>query len=254
MFNLMYFKAILSCMLVFFLSGCTDEGESRLHIYNWTDSIDMQIVKDFEEETGIKVIYDVYESNDVLEAKLLTGNSGYDIVVPSAYPYFARQVQSGVYAKLDPEKIPNMKLLDKELVKRLNKIPTASAHAIPFLWGVTVIGYRADLVKKALPNAPVGSLKMFYDRNALKSLSKCGVAYLEEPVDIIPLTLFYLNYSPNSMNDIQIAHAVNHLKKLRPYVSQFSANRPLEDLVSGDICVSQNWMGAILEAKHVLNK
>lgn len=238
---------ILSCLILgVSLSACVQEDNPhKVHVYNWAENLEPSLLEDFEKETGITVVYDVYESNDVLEAKLLTGNSGYDVVFPSLYPYFARQRQAGVYTKLDKSKIPNLRLLDSTLVQLLDKVPHGSDYAIPYVWSLTVIAYRADLVERYFPNAPVDSLRMLYDPEVVKALSRCGVGYLEESVDVIPMTLHYLGYPPDSSDPKQIDEAVNHLLKIRPYISQMGTIRPVEDLVTGDSCVAQNWLSYV---------
>jgi putrescine transport system substrate-binding protein len=187
---------ITACL---FLTTCSQENEQKkLNVYNWYNVISPSILEEFEKEFGIKIVYDVYDSNDVLEAKILSGNSGYDVVFPSSYPYLARQLESKVYAKLDRVKIPNLKLIDSELTGLLDKIPEGRNYAVPYMWGITVIGYRADLIEKILPHAPLHSLKMLYDIEVVKKVSKCGISYLEEPIDVIPLALHYLGYPHHS--------------------------------------------------------
>lgn len=237
-------------VLCFCLGGCSpDPFTSSVHVYSWFNQIPREVLDDFEKEFKIRVIYDVYESNDALEAKLLTGHSGYDVVFPSLSPYLTRQLKANVYEKLDKEKIPNVTFLDPQLLALVDRLPQGSAYALPFIWGITVIGYRADLVHKIFPEAPVNSLKMLYDLQTVQKLSKCGVSYLEEPIDIIPLALHYLGYSSNTMEPQALKTVVALLKKIRPYITQFSATRPLDDLVTGDVCVVQSWLDAILRAQ-----
>lgn len=250
-----YWRPLLLLLLFItgclFLTTCSQEDErNQLNVYNWFNVISPAILEEFEKEFGIKIVYDVYDSNDVLEAKILSGNSGYDVVFPSCYPYLARQLESKVYAKLDQAKIPNLQLVDPELMGLLDKIPEGKEHAVPYMWGITVVGYRADLIEKILPRAPVQSLKMLYDVEVIKKASKCGVSYLEEPIDVIPLALHYLGYPHDSAKESDIQRATTLLKTLRPYVSQFAASRPVEDLVTGDACLIQNWLGAILEIQE----
>lgn len=241
-------KIVIYCLMLLGAVACSQEDDAKkLNIYNWVGAIDPSIIQDFEKETGITVVYDVYESNDVLEAKILTGHSGYDLVFPSFYPYFARQKEAGVYTKLDKSKIPNWSLLDPDLVSLIDRISEGSDYCVPYSWSITGIGYRADLVKKYMPNAPVNSLRMLYDKNVLKQLSKCGIGYLEEAVDVIPLTLYYLGLPPDSQNETDINAAVQLLLTLRPYIRQMASTRPGEDLVTGDMCVTQNWLSVIAE-------
>ncbi len=162
--------------------------EKVLNVYNWSDYIDPQVIEDFQKETGIKVRYDVFDSNEVLETKLLTGNSGYDVVVPSAY-FLERQVKAGVFGKLDKSKLPNLANLDPEIVQRAAGHDPGNEHGVVYMWGTTGIGYDAAKVKSIMPDAPVDSWQLVFDPAVVSKFKGCGVSVLEDPTDMVGTVL-----------------------------------------------------------------
>jgi putrescine transport system substrate-binding protein len=230
-------------------TGAMAEEEKVLNVYNWSDYIAEDTIANFEKETGIKVTYDVFDSNEVLEAKLLAGNTGFDVVVPSL-SFLARQIQAGVFMTLDKSKLSNYKNLDPKLMERVGELDKGNAHAIPYLWGTTGIGYNVNKVKQVLgDDAPVDSWALILDPENLKKLKTCGVSFLDSAVEVIPTVLNYLGEDPNSFDTSLIeGKAQDLLVKLRPYITYFHSSQYINDLANGDICVALGWSGDVLQA------
>lgn len=236
----------LAVVPVFAESG--SHGQKTLNIYNWSDYIAEDTIANFEKETGIKVNYDVFDSNEVLEAKLLSGKTGYDIVAPSA-DFLPHQIKAGVYQPLDKKKLPNWQHLDPELMTLVKTYDPDNQFSFPYLWGTTGIGYNPALVKEQLgEDAPVNSWSLVFDEKNISKLSQCGVAFLNAPTEVIPAALSYLGLDPNSTDRRDYAKAEALLMKVRPYVTYFHSSRSISDLANGDICVAMGWSGDILQA------
>lgn len=233
------------CALVSPLSTAAERG---LKVYNWSDYIAEDTIAKFEKKTGIKVIYDVFDSNEVLEAKLLSGKSGFDIVVPSA-SFMARQIQAGAFRPLDKDKLPNWKNLDEKLMALLETYDNGNAYAIPYLWGTTGIGYNPALVTKYLgKNAPINSWELIFREENISKLNQCGVAMLDAPTEVLPSALNFLGLDPNSRNPDDYKKAEALLEKIRPHITYFHSSKFISDLANGDICVAVGWSGDILQA------
>ena len=219
-----------------------------LNIYNWSDYIAEDTVAKFEKETGIKVRYDVYDGNETLEAKLMAGNSGYDIVVPTAFPFLDRQIKAGVYKELDRSKIPNYKNLDPDLMKRVAAADPGNKHAVIWMWGTTGLGYNVKAVEKRIPNAPVDSLDLIFKPENAAKLKDCGITVLDSPTDIIPIVLNYLGIDPNSSRPEDLQKAQDLMMKIRPYIKYFNSSQYINDLANGDVCLSLGWSGDVFQA------
>ncbi|WP_299727587.1 extracellular solute-binding protein [uncultured Endozoicomonas sp.] len=238
--------ASIGCTMA--LSPATMASEKTLNIYNWSDYIAEDTIANFEAETGIDVRYDVFDSNEVLEAKLLSGKSGYDIVVPSS-DFMAKQIKAGVFKELDKSKLPQWSNLDTELMALLETYDEGNKHAFPYLWGTTGIGYNPDLVNKYLgEDAPTSSWDLVFDVNNISKLSQCGVAFLNAPSEIMPAALRYMGLDPNSVNKADYKKAEELLMKVRPHITYFHSSRYISDLANGDICVAVGWSGDVLQA------
>jgi putrescine transport system substrate-binding protein len=224
--------------------------EKVLAIYNWSDYIAPDTVAKFEAETGIKVTYDVYDSNEVLEAKLLAGKSGYDLVVPSFSPFMIRQIKAGVFQKIDKPKLKNYENLDKTILERAAKGDPGNAHAVPYLWGTTGIGYNVEKVKAALgPQAPVDSSALLFDpRNAAK-LASCGISLLDTAQEVFPAALAYLGKNPLSRDPKDIDAAAEVIQKIRPSIRKFHSSQYINDLANGDLCIAFGFSGDVIQAK-----
>jgi putrescine transport system substrate-binding protein len=222
--------------------------EKVLNIYNWSDYIGSDTIANFEKETGIKVTYDVFDSNELLEAKLVAGNTGYDLVVPSLQ-YLARQVQAGVFQPLDKSKLRNWKNLDPEIMARIARLDPGNAHAVNWLWGTTGIGYNVAKVSAALgPDAPVDSWDLVFKPANIAKLKDCGVAVLDAPSELLPIALNYLHEDPNSFDPAVIGKGEALLTSIRPYISEFSSSAYLDELANGDICLAVGWSGDVFQA------
>ena len=224
------------------------EEEKVLNVYNWSDYIAPDTLAKFEKETGIKVTYDVFDSNEVLETKLVTGNTGYDVVVPSL-TFLARQIQAGVFMPLDKTKIPNLANMDPEIQANIAKLDPGNTHSVNYLWGTTGIGYNVKKIKEIFGDtAPVDSWALVFDPANLAKLKECGVYMLDTPSEIIPPVLNYLGEEPNSFDPAVIAKAEARLKELRPHITQFHSSEYINALANGDACVAVGWSGDIFQA------
>jgi putrescine transport system substrate-binding protein len=220
-------------------------ADTQLNVYNWSDYIGKDTIPDFEKQTGIKVKYDNYDSDDTLQAKLLAGSSGYDIVVPTSN-YMSRQIQAGVYLKLDKSKLPNLANLDPGIMKIIAQADPGNQYAAPYAYGTDGIGYNVQAIKKALgDNAPVNSWSLVFDPQYLSKLKGCGVSFLDQAVDVFAATLQYLHKDPNSTNPADYQAAFEALKQVRPYITQFNSSGYINDLANNDICVTFGWSGDV---------
>ncbi len=221
----------------------------EVRVYNWSDYIDESLLKKFTKETGIKVIYDTFDSNEVLETKLLAGSTGYDVVVPSG-SFLARQIKAGVFQKLDKSKLPNLKNVWPEIAKQVEIYDPGNQYGVNYMWGTTGIGYNVDKVKAALgPDAPVNSWALVFDPKNMKKLASCGVEFLDAPTEIIPAALKYIGEDPDSKDPKVLAKAEPILEAVRPYVRKFHSSEYINALANGEICVAIGWSGDVLMAR-----
>jgi putrescine transport system substrate-binding protein len=221
----------------------TGDAEKVVNVSNWSDYIDMENVKAFEKEYGIKVNYDTYDGDETLEAKLLTGHTGYDVVFPSSN-YFARGIRTGLYLKLDKPALGNMNNIDRWILDLLSKqADPGNQYAAPYNFGTNGFTYNVDMINKRMKDAPVDSLKMIFDPAVLAKFQDCGVSFLDSPEDVIPLALAYLGKNPTSQDAADIKAAVDLLMKVRPYIRKFDSAGYLNDLPNKDLCVAMSWSG-----------
>jgi putrescine transport system substrate-binding protein len=226
----------------------TDSGQAVVNVYNWSDYIDPAVIQGFQKATGIKVRYDVFDSNEVLETKLLTGNSGYDVVVPSAY-FLERQVKAGVFRPLDKAQLPNLANLDPELTARAAAHDPGNEHSVVYMWGTTGIGYDAAKVEAAMPGAPVDSWKLVFDPAILARFEDCGVSMLDDPTDMVGTALLYLGKDPNSESAADLEAAGELLLKIRPYIRTIHSSQYIDQLANGELCVVVGYSGDVLQAR-----
>lgn len=222
--------------------------DRQVRVYNWSDYVDEQVLKDFTAETGIKVQYDVFDSNDTLETKLLAGKTGYDVVVPTGN-FLGRQIQAGVFAKLDKSKLPNISNMWPDIMGRLAKYDPGNEHAVNYMWGTTGIGYNVKKVKERMPDAPVDSWKLVLDPEISKKFKDCGIMMLDASDEIMGATLHYLGMDPNSKNPEDFKKAAEHFKKVRPNVRKFHSSEYINALANGDVCIVVGWSGDVVQAK-----
>ncbi len=223
-------------------------ADRTLNIYNWSDYIDESVIKDFEEKNGIKVNYDVFDSNEVLETKLLAGSSGYDLVVPSAY-FLNRQIEAGAFQELDQSKLPNLKNMWDVVLTRTATYDKDNKHSINYLWGTTGIGYSKEKVEAILPNAPVDSWEMIFNPEIASKLATCGIHVLDAPSEIIPSALVYLGLDHQDTSKESLAKVEALMDKVRPYIKKFHSSEYISALANGDICVAVGFSGDIFQAK-----
>ncbi|RWR02063.1 spermidine/putrescine ABC transporter substrate-binding protein [[Pantoea] beijingensis] len=233
------------------VSAGTIAEQKTLHVYNWSDYISADTVPNFEKQSGINVVYDVFDSNEVLEGKLMAGSTGYDIVVPSS-SFLARQLQSDVFQPLDKSKLPNYKNLDPALLEKVAQHDPGNKYAIPYLWATTGIGYNVDKVKAVLgQDAPVDSWDLVLKPENLEKLKSCGVSFLDAPEEVFSTVLNYLGKDPNSSDPKDYSGpATDLLLKLRPSIRYFHSSQYINDLANGNICVAIGWAGDVLQAKN----
>lgn len=222
--------------------------EPVVNVYNWSDYIDTTVIEDFTKETGIKVNYDVFDSNELLQTKLLSGKSGYDVVVPSG-SFLEKQIQAGVFQKLDKSKLANLANIDPAIQTATAKHDAGNEHAVAYFWGTSGVGYNIDKVKAAMPNAPVNSFAMFYDPKVIANFKKCGVTMLDAPDEVVATVLLYLGREPMSEKAEDLAAAEKVLLSIRPFVREIKSSGYLDDLANGEICLALGWSGDVGQGK-----
>ncbi len=225
------------------------EEEPVLNVYNWSDYIAEDTLAKFEEATGIKVNYDVYDSNEVLEAKMLTGNSGYDVVVPTS-DFLQRQIAAGAYQPLDKSLLPNLANMDPELMAGAAVYDPGNTYAVIYMWGTTGIGYNVgDVAERLGEDYTVDSWSIIFDPEIVSKLSDCGVTMLDAPTEMIPAAMNYLGLDPRSTKPEDIEAGAALLEKVRPYIKYFHSSQYINDLANGDVCVSVGWSGDVFQAQ-----
>ena len=239
--------AVLFCTVALGL-GMAEAQEKVVNVYNWSDYIDPQILEDFRKETGIRVVYDTFDTNVLLETKLLAGGSGYDVVVPTA-TFLSRQIKAGVFRKLDRAKLPNLKNEWDFVTSRLERYDPGNRHAVDYMWGTTGLGYNVRKIKERMADAPLDSWRLALDPEIVKRFADCGIYVLDAPEDVLPAVLTYLGLDPNSKKPEDIDKAVNHLGKIRPYIRKFHSSEYINALANGDICLTIAYSGDVLQAR-----
>lgn len=223
--------------------------DNVLHIYNWSDYIAEDTIEKFTAATGIEVTYDVFDSNEVLEAKMLAGNSGYDIVVPTSN-FLARQIAAGVYQPLDKSKLPNLANMDPALMEAAASYDENNDHAVIYLWGTTGIGYNVAKIKERLgEDFVVDSWDLVLNPEYAAKLADCGITFLDGPVEIMPAVMNWLGRDPESREAADFEAAAAALQAVRPHIRYFHSSQYINDLANGDVCVSVGWSGDVFIAQ-----
>ena len=222
--------------------------EKGANFYNWSDYLDDSIIDDFTKETGIKVVYDVFDSNEILETKLLAGGTGYDIVVPTG-AFLARQIEAGVFQKLDKSKLPNLANMWDVVAERTVKYDPGNEYSINYMWGTVGIGYNVKKVQEALGIEKIDSWDVFFNPEKLSKLADCGVYVLDSPSDILPTTLKYLGMDPEATSADDFAKAEEAMMKIRPFIRKFHSSEYINALANGDICLAVGWSGDVFQAR-----
>ena len=240
-------KSSIIISIFFFLSFSLYAEEVR--VYNWSDYIDQSVIDQFEESTGIKVIYDVFDSNEVLEGKLLAGSTGYDIVSPSI-EYLGRQIRADIHLELDKTAIPNFNNLDPIMMEILSSMDPENKYAIPYLWGTTGIGFNRSAIDEIMGEGfKMNTFDILFKPDLIKNFEKCGIAFLDAPSEVFKAALFYIGKNPNTKDPSDYrGEAYELLKSIRPYIRYFHSSKYINDLANGEICLVFGWSGDILQA------
>jgi putrescine transport system substrate-binding protein len=220
-----------------------------VNVYNWSDYIDPKVLDDFTRETGIKVVYDTYDSNEVLETKLLAGKTGYDVVVPSA-TFLQRQIQAGVFQKLDRSKLSNWDKLWPEVMQRLAAYDPGNLYAVNYMWFTTGIAVNTEKAKARRGDRPIDSWDDVFKPENIKRFADCGIYMLDSPEDIFAAALKYIGADPNSKNPADIRRAAEAVHRIRPYVKKFHSSEYINALANGDICMAVGWAGDVFQARN----
>lgn len=223
--------------------------ERVVNVYNWSDYIEPSVIEEFSKQTGIKVRYDTFDSNDTLETKLLAGKSGYDVVVPTAY-FLERQIRAGLFQKLDKSKLPNLAHVWPEIARRLAVYDPGNAFAVNYMWGTTGIGYNLKKARDALgADARMDSWDIVFKPENLAKFKDCGVHMLDSSDDILSAALNYLGLDPNTTREADLQKAADLLISVRPFVRKFNSSEFLNALATGEICLVLGWSGDIKQAQ-----
>jgi len=240
-------RLILTTAAALALGAAASADEVR--VYNWSDYIDEDLLAKFEEETGLDLVYDVFDSNEVLETKMLAGGSGYDVVVPSG-TFLQRQITAGAFQKLDKSKLPNLENMWDAIAARTEQYDPGNEYSINYMWGTTGIGVNVGKVTEILgEGAPINSLELVLNPENMEKLSQCGVHFLDAPAEMIPMALKYIGEDPDSHDPEVIARTEAVLMAVRPYIQKFHSSEYINALANGDICVAVGWSGDILQAR-----
>ena len=224
------------------------QEEKVLNVYNWSDYIADDTIAKFEAATGIHVNYDVYDSNEILEAKLLAGNSGYDVVVPSAN-FLERQIAAGIFATLDKSKLPNLKNMDPAGMASVAVHDPDNAHSVPYMTFTVGLGYNVDKLKERLGDMPLNTWDVVFKPENAAKLQDCGIAFLDSPSEVMASAMKYLGLDPNSENADDLKKAADLMMSIRPYVRYFHSSQYIDDLGNGEICLAVGYSGDVFIAK-----
>jgi putrescine transport system substrate-binding protein len=251
MINFMYQKLIILIFLVASTFAIASEQDliqaakgtpKKLNIYNWADYINPEAITNFENEFDIDVTYDIYDSSEVVDTKLMTGRSGYDVVVHAA-SFTARLAKVGIFHPIDFKKLPNWHHLDQALIKKAEEKYSNGLQGVPFFWGTTGIAYNKDLIKERMPNAPLDSSALIFDPEIISRFADCGISFLDDPTSVIPMAMLFLGYPANSVDSEHLKEVEALVKQVRPYITYFSSTKLLLDLPSEEVCIAMSWSG-----------
>jgi len=244
--------SLASIAVAFALTGCGDRAgtetsdDNVVNVYNWADYIAPDTLAKFEAEYGIKVNYDIYDSSEVVDVKLLAGSSGYDVVVHSNQ-FSSRLAPIGVFEKLDWSRLDNIRHLDPEIMRKIAYEAVAD-YNVPYHWGSTGYAWNAEMVRERLGDHPMDSSDVLFDPDIVSKLADCGVSLLDGPTDLFPMVLAYLGLDPNAVDDQSLARAEAQIKLIRPYIRYFSNQKMMSDLPNKEVCVAMSWSGDYAQA------
>ena len=242
-------KKTLVSVAALMVAGVVSASAEEVHVYNWSDYIDEELLTKFKDETGIDVVYDVFDSNEILETKMLAGGSGYDVVVPTG-GFLQRQIQAGAFQKLDKAQLPNITNMWDVIADRVSKYDPGNEYSVNYMWGTTGIGVNVNKVREVLgEDAPITSLALVFDPANMEKLAACGVHMLDAPAEVIPAALRYLGENPDAQDLETIEKVEPVLTAIAPYVQKFHSSEYINALANGDICVAFGWSGDVLQAR-----
>jgi putrescine transport system substrate-binding protein len=230
-------------------SGEQDKEKAVLNLFIWTDYLAPDTIASFEKQTGVKVRVSYFDTNETLESRMLTGSSGFDVVVPTA-PFFQRQIRSGAYLPLDKSKLPNLVNLDPAIMSRVALNDPGNVHGVVYAWGTYGIGYNAKMVAEVLPDVPLKSWRLIFDPAYAARLAKCGINLLDAPAGVVRLVLRYLGKNPNAPSMQDLADVESVLSKIRPYIRTIDSSIGIQAMASGDICVALGYNGDFVQASN----
>lgn len=223
-------------------AGLAAAEEKVLHVYNWVDYIGETTIADFQNETGIKVVYDTYDASETVDAKLLAGNSGYDVLI-HAGSFMPNLIKAGIFQELDKSKLPNIKHMDPDIMATLEGWDPGNKFGVPYMWGTAGMTYNMTMIQERLPDGPYGSLDMIFKPELISKIADCGVTILDSPVDVIPMALAYLGKDPNSNDKEDLAAVVELFKPIREHIRTFDASQYLNTLPNSEQCAAMTWSG-----------
>lgn len=235
-------KHLAWLVAILFWPAVTATEEAVLNVYNWADYIGPDTIPDFEREYGIEVNYDVYDASPTVDAKLMAGHSGYDVVV-HASGYSGRLQEAGIYHELDRSRLDNWRHLDPELLRQFALFDPGNRYGLPYMWGTTGFTYNEQMILERMPDAPVDSIRMLFDPEVAGRFADCGISLLEAPTEVIPAALLYLRRDPNSLAPEDLKAAEQVLQAVRPHIKYYSATKFLLDLPAGETCIANSWSG-----------
>ncbi len=246
----MVLKKLLLTLAVLLSLHCVHADEEKtINFYNWADYIAPDTISNFEKEFGIKVNYDIYDTTDIVDAKLLAGQSGYDLVLHSS-AFSARLISAGIFQMLDRSKLTNWHHLDPELMDKLAAFDPGNLHAAPYMWGSTGIAFNIDMLQERIPEVSLDNADFFFKPEILSRIADCGVSLLDGAIDSLPSMMIYLGHPANSVEAQHLQDAEKAMKLLRPYIRYFSSGKMLIDMPNKEICAAMSWSGDYSVAKR----
>ncbi|MCH7695425.1 MAG: polyamine ABC transporter substrate-binding protein [Proteobacteria bacterium] len=236
-------KKILTLLtLLCLLHGLHAEEEKIVNFYNWADYIGKTTIADFEKEFGIKVNYDIYDTSEIVDAKLMAGRTGYDVIIHAA-SFSGRLVEAGIFQQLDKSKLSNLKHMDPDVMQNLADFGLGDHYSVPYMWGTTGISYNIDMLKERMPDVPLETADFFFKPEIISRFADCGVTVLDSSIDVLPMVMNYLGYHGNSIDPEHLKEAEQVMKSIRPYSQYFSSAKMLIDMPNKEVCVAMSWSG-----------
>jgi putrescine transport system substrate-binding protein len=240
---------LLSAAVLAAATGCGSSaagpagGEEKvLHVYNWSDYIGKDTIAEFERQTGISVVYDTYDADETLEAKMMAGDSGYDVISTST-DFFSRQIKAGIYQPLERTLLPSWGNLDPHVLALEALADPGNRYAMPYLRHVNGFAWNVDMIRARMPDAPADSLDMIFKPEIVRRFADCGVSFLDSPEDMLQLALNYLHLDPNTRNPEDYRQAEKLLLAVRPYIKAFDSSEYMNGLANGEVCIAVSWSG-----------